>query len=63
MIGRLMVYTIGTGLLTSVFALAAFVTSFTSTNTLIFALMLEMLPKRESLFQGRHIRLRAHLFE
>ena len=48
-VDRIMMYTVGSGLLTAAFALAGLVTSLTMTKNFVFVLILEMLPKRESI--------------
>ena len=48
MVNRIMIYTVGSGLLTAGFALAGLVTIFTmKTNSVISSAILELLPKRE----------------
>ena len=49
-IDRIMLYTVGSGLLTAAFALAALITSIVMTDNLVFVLILEVLPKRKSIF-------------
>ena len=51
-IDRIMMYTVGSGLLTAAFALAGFITFLTMPNNLIFIMVQEMLPKRESIWCG-----------
>ena len=48
MIDRIMMYTVGSGLLTAAFALAAFITLLTMPDNIIYIVLLEMLPECES---------------
>ena len=48
-IDRIMMYTVGTGLITAAFALAGLVTSIVMQN-FVYVLLLEMLPKRRPIF-------------
>ena len=47
MIDRIMMYTIGTGLLTSAFNVAGLVAGLTMTHNLVYVMLLELKPKRE----------------
>ena len=49
MIDRIMMYTVGSGLLTAAFALAALITMLRGQFSFIWLALLEMLPKRESI--------------
>ena len=49
MVDRIMMYTVGSGLLTAAFALAAFITMLTKQENIVYVMLLEMLPKRESI--------------
>ena len=55
MIDRIMMYTIGTGLLTATFNLAGLVTALTMRKNLVFLVILEMLPKSESNSSSIHV--------
>ena len=48
MIDRIMMYTVGSGLLTAAFAFAGLVAFLTMKTNLVYILLLEMLPKREA---------------
>ena len=48
MVDRIMMYAVGSGLLTAAFALAALVTALTLPDHMVYFALLEMLPKRES---------------
>ena len=50
MIDRIMMYTVGTGLLTAAFHITGLVTSIALTKDLVFITILEMVPKRGSNF-------------
>ena len=43
-------YTVGSGLLTALFALAGLITYVTMPTSLVYIVLFEMLPKRESAF-------------
>ena len=55
MIDRIMMYTVGSGLLTAAFALAGLITSIVATHNLVFVLIMEMLPKRELISRGSSV--------
>ena len=51
-IDHIMIYSVGSGLLTAAFALASFVTSLTMPKNFIYVMLWQLAPKRESIFQS-----------
>ena len=49
-IDRIMMYTVGTGLVTAAFAIAGLITSIVMPNNFVYMLILQTLPKRTSVF-------------
>ena len=51
-IDRIMIYTVGSGIVTATFAVAGFITSLTMPKNFVYIMLLHMLPKRESVSLG-----------